>query len=152
MQPAASIVISKRRGVCEWQNFSGSLPNPLLTNASKVPCRQVGVNSSSSWQGTLPTRGLDNIKESPLPSPETKQVSIHFSGLRNKNRLASHLFFSLFFFFDCAPFVCLHRCMLFPLFNHRVHVTRQIEGRQLPCNLQSVYLWDRPLQRADGLV
>lgn len=105
MQPAASIVISKRRGVCEWQNFSGSLPNPLLTNASKVSCRQVGVNSSSSWQGTLPTRGLDNIKESPLPSPETKQVSIHFSGLRNKNRLASHLFFSLFFFLT-APHLC----------------------------------------------
>lgn len=48
---------------------------PLLTNASKVPCRQVGVNSSP-WHGAPPTSGLDNIKESSLPSPETKK-SLH---------------------------------------------------------------------------
>lgn len=112
---------------------------PFLTNASKVPCRQVGVNSSSSWQSTLPTPGFDNIKEkNPLPSPETKQSPFIFPALRTKTDLLPTSCFDSAG--HCVPLVRLQRCFLY--FNHRVHVrVKQIESRQLPCSLQSVDLW-----------
>lgn len=74
----------------------------LLTNASKVPCRQVGVNSSS-WQSTPPTSGLDNIKESLLPSPETKQSLYSFLQPPEQKHLLATSFFG---FTDQCP-ICV---------------------------------------------
>lgn len=127
----------------------------LLTNASKVPCRQVGVNSSS-WRSTTPPPppppaplGLIISKKALFPPLRQSRVSIHFYSLQKKNTCSPPLCFWLY---SSARRLCVsigvHRFLsLLIVFTFP---DRLKAGSCLV--ISDLCICDRPLQRADGLV